>query len=341
MYAWGEGYSTLPMKLIFSEKVVDISGNLLLTESGKVYNTADLTTPIQGLKNIARISSGTNHSLALSVYGVLYSWGTNTYGECGVATTGNLAVQEIAYTIYDISAGNQISIIKSDIEDMYVFGNNAQGQLGLGTTANATTLTKVELSENAVVENISAGEGTHSGLVDKDGFVWHTGINTNGELGSENNTNKNIFGKTGEAIVLTNFDKKYLDIGESETIVAKLKNAFNLKREAGDENQDNFSIDLGGNAILSANKLTITAINYGTNIIKVVHTPTGKSKEITITVAMKMESIVQGFRDADLTDRRICSSCKWTRIYSRTNKYIWRHKIFIRRRSNYKNSKLR
>lgn len=155
VYAWGEGYSTLPMKIIFSEKVIDISGNILLTENGKVYNVTNLTTPIGGLKNIARISAGTAHNLALSVHGVLYSWGTNTYGECGIATTGNLGVREIAYTIYDISAGNQISIVKSDIGDIYVFGNNAQGQLGLGTTAKATSLTKVTLSENVVVENIS------------------------------------------------------------------------------------------------------------------------------------------------------------------------------------------
>lgn len=156
VYAWGEGYSTLPMKIIFSEKVIDISGNILLTESGKVYNISNLQTPIEGLKNIAKISAGTSHNLALSVHGVTYSWGTNTYGECGIVTTGDLGVQEIAYTIYEISAGNQISIVKAENKDIYTFGNNAQGQIGLGTTAKATGLTKINLSEDVEIEDISA-----------------------------------------------------------------------------------------------------------------------------------------------------------------------------------------
>jgi len=65
LYIWGEGFSTLPMKKITREQVVDISGNLVLTESGGVYNLNDLENKIPGLTNIVKISSGTGHNLAI------------------------------------------------------------------------------------------------------------------------------------------------------------------------------------------------------------------------------------------------------------------------------------
>ncbi|MCI8519446.1 MAG: hypothetical protein HFJ51_05175 [Clostridia bacterium] len=66
LYVWGEGLSTLPMRKITREQVVDISGSLVLTESGGVYNLNDLENKISGLTNIVKISAGAAHNLAIN-----------------------------------------------------------------------------------------------------------------------------------------------------------------------------------------------------------------------------------------------------------------------------------
>ena len=159
VYIWGETHSNLPMRVVFSEKIVDISGNLILTEKGYVYNISDLTQPISGLSNIAKISSGEAHNLALSTYGIAYVWGKNTYGECGISTVEEVAADGIGTNILDISAGNCISILHDQDRKVYVLGNNGNGQIGLDTTAKATSITQLNLEKN--IQSISAGEGTN------------------------------------------------------------------------------------------------------------------------------------------------------------------------------------
>ena len=66
VYAWGEGYSNIAIKIVFNEKVTSISGRLLLTEKGEVYDIANLNTRIRDFKDISKISSGESHFAALS-----------------------------------------------------------------------------------------------------------------------------------------------------------------------------------------------------------------------------------------------------------------------------------
>ncbi len=314
MYIWGENYANLPMKVVFSEKIVDMSGTLVLTTNGEVYDILDTSNPtkIEGLSRIAKISAGYVHYLALDVEGRTYAWGTNTYGECGTVATGNIIVPtKIATDMYNISAGNQISILQDEEGKVYVLGNNANGQIGLSTTAKATELTEITLSEEVeesdepnsiAIEEISAGEGTHTGLIDENGFIWDAGLNTNGELGNGDNIAKNVYSQIGETIIVTNFEKKYLDINESETIIPRLENTFNLKIDVIDENQNNFSIELSDDKTVELDGKQVTALEYGTVTATIKYKDSEITKDVKIVVAMKMESIVQGFRDAKLVD---------------------------------------
>lgn len=265
LYAWGQGYSIIPMRIITSQSIVDISGTLMLSKEGKVYNLADTENPITELISIAKISCGTAHYLALDTNGKLYAWGTNTYGEC---ETAGVAPKEIAQNIYEISAGNQISIVQKEDGKVYVFGNNANGQIGLNTTAKASTLTEITLTENVKVENISAGIGTHSGLVDENGYVWHTGTNTNGELGIGESAAQKVFTKTGDSEVRVNQDDTiYLDLNETRNIYSTLENTFNLKIDVIDNVQDNFSMTSPNQDIIDINGKDITAKEYRKNNI--------------------------------------------------------------------------
>ena len=303
VYVWGEGYATLPMRVVFSEKVAEISGTAMLTEKGQVYLITDTSAPISGLSRILQISCGTSHFLATDVNDIAYAMGTNTYGELKTATTGNIKLYEMAYDISNISAGTQISFLKGNNGKVYSLGNNANGQIGLNATAKATELTEPSISENIEMEIISAGEGTHSGLVDINGYVWHSGTNTNGELGVGNNTDSKVFIKTGESIVTTNQeDLVYLDIGESITLYDILENTYNLKIDLIDDDQSHFDITLSNNNAIRLDGRKITAVDYGKTTVTITHVETGRTKEIVISVIMKMDSIVQGFRDTNLPD---------------------------------------
>ena len=93
----------------------------MLGANGLVYNISNPEKEITGLSEIAKVSCGTEHCVALNVYGSVYAWGTNTYGECGTGTSENVVQRYIGTNIRDISAGNQISILESNTGKVYVF----------------------------------------------------------------------------------------------------------------------------------------------------------------------------------------------------------------------------
>lgn len=130
VYAWGEGYSSLPMRLISSHKMVDFSGGIFLSEEGFVYNLSDIENRISSYSQIAKISGGNDHYLALSVHGYAYSWGANNqYGE--LARTTSSVTTAISKDLYEIVAGNDTTFVKNKEGEFYRAGCNANGRIGL------------------------------------------------------------------------------------------------------------------------------------------------------------------------------------------------------------------
>ena len=300
IYAWGEGYSNLPMRLISSNKMIDVSGKTFLSQEGFVYDISDLETRINNLSQIAKISSGKDHNLALSVYGYVYSWGANNqYGE--LAKNSSCITAQIIKDAYEINAGNDTTFVKTETEEVLVAGSNQSGKIGLGNTSNTTELVKVNIGES--IENISVGIGQHSAISDYNGFVYTTGINTYGELGNENNSNVNVFTQIGDTIIKSEPEIIYLDLNEVKEIEYSLINTFNLKIDIVDNEKSNFTLDIPDSTKLNLdNYNVVTAIDYGTNNVTITHTETGKIKKIVIKVIKKMNDIIKGIRDCDLTD---------------------------------------
>ncbi len=89
------------------------------------------------IKNISSISTGYNHSLAVTSDGNVYAFGCDTYGQLGL---GRLNIQQnnnipiLIPTLKNIiltSAGKDHSLALPADGHVYSFGNNRQGQLGL------------------------------------------------------------------------------------------------------------------------------------------------------------------------------------------------------------------
>ncbi len=253
VYYWGAGYGTTPTEwLLPSEKIIDISGTILLSDIGKVYNITDpdyQSKSVDYLSNIAKISCGETHSLALTTDGVAYVFGTRTYGEGGLDTVGVVAVGE---NICNISAGNGTSMLQSNDGKVYVLGNNTNGQIGLTDVTKTNESTLIDIGVKAY--DVSAGEGTHCGIIDEKGFIWHSGLNSYGELAIEHVRSVNKFTRTTD-IVRLNVKNEYIKINDTINIDVLYAYSFNVindktpiqsEWEWTSSNEDVASIDADG-----------------------------------------------------------------------------------------------
>jgi alpha-tubulin suppressor-like RCC1 family protein len=102
----------------------------------------------QALVDITDIAAGDSHALALDHAGIVYSWGSNFFGQLGDGTTNESppyareipGLNEIT-AIYSGSGAHQSFAVRSD--GLYGWGLNTYGQLGAGDQVNHTVPVKV------------------------------------------------------------------------------------------------------------------------------------------------------------------------------------------------------
>lgn len=93
-----------------------------------------------GLKHIKYIAAGENHNFALNKDGVLFSWGLNQFGQCGVSEEiedGGLVTKpkEVVLPkdlkVKMVSAGEHHSLVLSQDCDLYTFGRLDMFEIGI------------------------------------------------------------------------------------------------------------------------------------------------------------------------------------------------------------------
>lgn len=148
---------------------------LLLTESGRVYSYGRGLRGQLGLENledcfeqqkeiealagikIMQISAGGWHSLVLSEFGDIYSFGWNESGQLGLKSQDAIKALPTLLEIGDISfisisCGSRHSMAASENGDLYAWGWNKYGQLGLdpNKVKNEISPVKIEFSRKVV-----------------------------------------------------------------------------------------------------------------------------------------------------------------------------------------------
>jgi len=154
------------------------------------------------LENIAAISAGGEHSLAVAIDGAVYSWGRNFSGELGnglewsrdalkqitpvsvVGVTGDGRLVDIL----SVSSGEAHSLALTIDGTIYAWGDNLRGQRGDGddfsTRISAPVLVRGR-SEKGRLQDIIAVDATvfNSYAVSADGYLYAWGSGDMGQLG--------------------------------------------------------------------------------------------------------------------------------------------------------------
>jgi alpha-tubulin suppressor-like RCC1 family protein len=141
-------------------------------------------------KNIVQVAPGNNFTLALDSDGIIYSWGSNAYGQLG---NGNniLSNTPILVDMSGILSGKKITNIYAGITSgyalddngiLYSWGRNRYGQLGNNSLTNSNVPVAVVMPNTTFVKVVATSYVCYALGANGNIYAWGTGAN--GSLGS-------------------------------------------------------------------------------------------------------------------------------------------------------------
>ncbi|XP_013171805.1 PREDICTED: probable E3 ubiquitin-protein ligase HERC4 isoform X1 [Papilio xuthus] len=139
-------------------------------------------------KSVIQIACGSYHSIALTNNGDLYSWGANSYGQCGLGnmtnkeTTPQQITSLFGVPIALVACGSNHTFVLSKSGAVFGWGKNSNGQLGLQDRENRYYPTHLKTLRNVKVCHISCGED-FTAFLTLDGGVFTCGSGEYGQTG--------------------------------------------------------------------------------------------------------------------------------------------------------------
>lgn len=158
------------------------------------------TFDIKENKKVSHISCGYEYVFAVQNNKIVYSWGRNTHGQCGIGSVSNCVEEPHmismfdSHVIKDIVCGERHTLILDDKGDLYACGCSYGGKLGLGFMTTVQTSPK-QLNLKGVIA-VACGPNHSMALVRETKkenqsktvlYTWGNGWN--GELGHGNKDN--------------------------------------------------------------------------------------------------------------------------------------------------------
>ena len=115
-------------------------------------------------KRMKVCAAGRNHSICVDEEGIAWTFGSNKFGQCGIASDDMVfPPSKIEYfasnniKAIECAAGGHQSCVVSEDESLYVFGNNEDYQLGLKEKRSYFMPQKFPLQPNVHMKQISMG----------------------------------------------------------------------------------------------------------------------------------------------------------------------------------------
>eukprot|EP00794_Sanderia_malayensis_P012026 gene12026-13267_t len=137
---------------------------------------------------VVQVVCGSNHCMALTASGQVYSWGDNKYGQLGTgeerdfSTTPTEVSSLSQLPIYLLAAGGAHSFVLTISGTLFGWGKNQFGQLGLGDEEDRKVPTCVKVLKSKFVRYVCCGE-EHTAALTKEGRVFTFGCGNKGQLG--------------------------------------------------------------------------------------------------------------------------------------------------------------
>ncbi|KAL3900806.1 MAG: hypothetical protein SGCHY_001086 [Lobulomycetales sp.] len=160
-------------------------------------------TPVKGLSNVISIASGSNHLVAVTQQGKIYTWGVGEQGQLGRKIVGryasdscltpraiNFRPRKSSAKFIKAFCGSYHTFVLHESNALYAFGLNNYGQLGIGQDA-AEMLDEqcthhpelVELPDEDEVVIAAAGGEHHSLILTESGKVYAFGRGDSSQTG--------------------------------------------------------------------------------------------------------------------------------------------------------------
>lgn len=162
-------------------------------------------------RGVKKMDIGADFMTALMNDGTVFSWGLGTSAQLGNGTRTNAyepvqskwSASEYVTDVIDIASGSNFVLVLFNDNTVATWGRNNVGQLGIGSASTTIThangskvfATPVKFEEGTKVIQISVLSQTGTALIEKqDGTneVYAWGLNTSGEIGTNNASNQYI-----------------------------------------------------------------------------------------------------------------------------------------------------
>ncbi|APD10463.1 hypothetical protein YIM73518_25180 [Thermus brockianus] len=145
----------------------------------------------QPLVGVQSVDAGDGHALLLLEDGTVWTTGSNSHGQRGIANVSDRYAQQVPglADVVQVAGGREHSVALRRDGSVWAFGSNAEGQLGQDLSLTSTsTPQRVPFPSGVQIRFITAG-GTHNLALDQNGRVWAWGSNDHGQLGQGNSGN--------------------------------------------------------------------------------------------------------------------------------------------------------
>ena len=164
------------------------------------YGTSSPVQTAVGGAKWSQVSAGGTFTMATKTDGSLWGWGENNVGQLGQNHTTNKSspVQVTNMNSWEtVASGNShVLAIKMD-GTLWTWGLNTYGQLGTNDTTNRSSPAQT-IASSSDWRDVAAGL-SHSMAIKIDGTLWTWGRNENGQLGSNNRTDRSSPAQTVSA----------------------------------------------------------------------------------------------------------------------------------------------
>ena len=159
----------------FLARVIKLSDMCGSGEEGRLglghLGFAPTPTEVKGLGNakVTKIACGYGHTLVLTEDRRVFAWGEGTWGNCGIANSGEILEPLELHTlatldIRAIHAGGHHSAAITETGQLYTWGKNTNGQLGLGSVTSGEESPQKVSALNGIVKEVGLGRN-HTAVI--------------------------------------------------------------------------------------------------------------------------------------------------------------------------------